>query len=161
MKKSIILGVFALAVLTFGACTKAKDGAPGAQGPEGNANVIGSNTVTTSNWTLNSGIMYYTTLTSSNITQAIVDKGVVLVYEGDGSGGYFALPYTFGIESSTFDFDLGFVNIYITNTDASTPANPGSRTYRIVTITSRAMIAHTDVDFKNYVSVKKAFNLKD
>lgn len=85
MKKSIILGVFALTALTFGDCTKAKDGAPGAQGPEGNANVIGSNTVTASNWTLNSGIMYYATLTSSNITQAIVDKGVVLVYEGDAS----------------------------------------------------------------------------
>lgn len=156
----ILMGVSAL---VFNGC-KGKDGAPGAQGPagvDGNANVVGSTSVVASNWTLNSGILYSTTLTWTSITQVIVDKGVVMVYESDGSGGWQALPYSFISEENTFGFDVGFVNIYITQTDGSAPTNPGSRTYRLVTMTSRAMQTHPNLDLKNYSQVKEAFNLKD
>ncbi|HEX8516642.1 MAG TPA: hypothetical protein VF868_10615 [Bacteroidia bacterium] len=161
-----LLLFMAVSATVFNGC-KGKDGAPGAEGPkgaDGNANVVGTTSATISSWTLGGGILYSASLTSTAITQAIVDKGVIMVYEDDGSGGWYALPYTLAIESSSFGFGYasgGFVNIYITNTDGSTPSHPGTRTYRIVAITSRGMEAHPEVDVKNYAQVKQAFNLKD
>lgn len=135
-------------------------GTAGTNGTNGNANVIGSNSVTTSNWTLNSG-MYSTTLTSSAITQAIVDKGIVMVYESNGIGGWYALPYSFLGEENAFGFDVGSVTIDISQTDGSAPTNPGSRTYRIVAISASNLIAHPNVDYKNYQLVKTTFGLQD
>lgn len=143
---------------------KGKDGEPGAQGPagtNGNANVIGSNSTTVNSWTLNSGILYSATLSWPSITQEIVDKGAVMVYESDGSGGWAALPYTIAMTSSTYSFGLGFVNIYVTNTDGSSPSNPGSINYRVVAMTSRQMQEHPNLDMTNYYAVKNALAIRE
>ena len=161
MKKSIILGVFALTALTFGACTKAKDGAPGAQGPEGNANVVGTNTVTipSSSWAAN-GTTWTTGITAAGITQDVVNKGSVQVFIQYGTE-WWALPDLTGINSTSFGFSLGHVALINANSDFSQATNPGTQTFRIVIITSRAMTTHPNVDLKNYNAVKNAFNLKD
>lgn len=162
LKQIGLLMLMGISIVMFNGC--AKDGATGPAGiagTNGNANVNGSTSVTASNWTLNSGVLYSTTLTWTPITQAIVDKGIVMVYEGDGSNGWVALPYTSVNESRYFNFDVGFVNIYITNTDGSAPTNPGAQTYRIVVIPASNLIAHPNVDFKNYQVVKATFGLKD
>ena len=137
----------------------AKDGATGPAGKDGNANVSGSTSVTTSSWTLTGGIIYSTTITWTPITQAIADKGVVMVYEQVGSSGWNALPYTLATVSRTFSFGAGFVNVMYTNTDGSAPSNPGTQTYRVVAIAASGLSTHPNVNWKNYQEVKTAFGL--
>ena len=153
----MLIGIFTVMI---NGC--AKDGAPGAQGPagvNGNANVLGSNTisVTSSDWTLSG---YYTTsFTLPAITQAIVDKGVVMVYEKMGAASWQCMPYTAGIEERDFTFAVGTFKIWVHNTDGSATTNPGAQTYRAVAISASNLIAHPNVNWKNYQEVKTIFNL--
>lgn len=165
MKKTIVLGMVALMVLMFGACKKPKDGAPGAQGPQGNANVTyGIFNVPASSWGYTSPT-YYATLLEPTITQDILDKGAILVYMGSTSQ-WVQLPVTF-YPSSTYSelikpiFTLGQVEVDITDSDLTQPATPTAKTFKVVVIASRSMLINPNVDFSNYESVKKAFNLKD
>lgn len=155
------------AILTFNGC-KGKDGAPGAQGPagtNGNANVT-SGTVTVSNWTYDgTNKLYKATIIDNNITQAIVDEGVVLVYLISG-GGNLALPVTIYptstySETISFVYGLQQVVLSIQDSDLTQPGTPGSINFRVVKIAPSGIIAHPDVDFKNYTQVKAAFNLND
>ena len=165
MKKTIVLVFIVIAVmLTSNGCKKPKDGATGPQGPagtNGNANVIGSTLYTDSgSWRPISTWGFSTEFTLGAITQAVVDKGVVMVYEELGTG-WMALPYTYGIVSRSFSFDVGTIKIRIINTDLSNATNPGAIGYRFVVITSSNRIAHPNVNYKNYEEVKKTFNLQD
>ena len=154
----ILMGVTAL---VFNGC-KGKDGAPGAQGPEGNATVI-SDTATVPSWlwALAFGNQYHCSITDHSITQSIIDNGVVLVYEEAGINAWRPLPYTFTTTSRSCYFAVGFVYIESTNTDGTAPTNPGTIKYRIVVMSKRSMKSHPTVDYKNYAEVKQAFNLKD
>lgn len=165
MKKIIILGMFALTLLTFGACKKPKDGAPGAQGPQGNANVnYGIFNVAASSWGYVSP-SYYVTLLEPNITQDILDKGAVLVYAGN-AGSWAQLPLTY-YPSSTYSelfqpiFTLGQVEIQVTDSDLTQPIAPSAATFKVVVIAHKSLLNNPNVDFSNFESVKKAFNLKD
>lgn len=149
----------------------AKDGAPGAQGPQGtagtngtdgtdgNANVIGTNTVTTSSW-IASGTSWTTTFTAAGITQNVVDKGIVQVFIQYGSS-WWALPDLSGNNSTSFGFSLGEVTLLNSNSNGSQATNPGVQTFRVVIITASNLIAHPNVDFKNYSEIKSTFNLPD
>jgi hypothetical protein len=174
MKKAF-LSFAILAMILISSCTKPEVGATGPQGAtgaagtngtngtngvNGNANVIGTATValTSSNWFLSSNSQYYySTLTTTVITQAIVDKGAVMVYEQSGTS-WRALPYTSGIVSKFFTFSLNTVNVFYQNTDASTTANPGNQTYRIVAISSSVAAANPNVNWGNYEEVMKILN---
>lgn len=168
-----ITKILLLSAVIFASCSKpkdGKDGAPGAQGlpgtngtngTNGNANVIaGNNTVvlTSGNWAL-SGSFYTATINFAAITQAIVDKGVVVVYEQYGSR-WQAMPYTVGITERDFIFGLGQVVIYSHNTNLSSPTNPGNQTYRLVAISASNLKAHPNVNHANYAEVKQAYDLK-
>lgn len=143
----------------------AKDGATGpagvagTNGVDGNANVHGGNTVSvaSSQWVL-SGTYYTTLINSSAITQAIVNNGAVIVYEQFGTS-WQCLPYTIGLEERDFTFAVGSYKIWTHNTDGSTPTNPGAQIYRAVVISASNLIAHPNVDFKNYQMVKTTFGL--
>lgn len=165
MKKIIIIGAYVLTVLMFDACTKAKDGAPGAQGPQGNANVgYAIYNVAASDWGLTSPI-YHVTLNAPQVTQDILNKGAVLVY-ANVSGSSVQLPYTYyptATYSETWQptFTLGQVEISITDSDLTNPAAPGAYTFKVVVIAASGLIAHPHVNWKNYSEVKTTFNLPD
>lgn len=148
----------------------AKDGATGPQGTpgtngtngvDGNANVVGSNTIsiTSSDWSLASSF-YSTSFTSVAITQAIVNNGAVMVYEKLGNS-WQCMPYTTGLNERDFTFSVGAFKIWSHNTDDSIPTNPGPQTYRIVAISASGLIANPNVDLKNYQVVKMTFGLSD
>lgn len=163
MKKTIVSGMFALTVLLFGACSKPKDGAPGAQGPQGNANVQ-SSTFTVTSWGYTAPY-YYVELPVSSITQDIINTGAVLVYLKDGTTNV-QLPYTF-YPTATYSrtistiIEFGKVTIYVEDSDQTQPSDPGAGQFKVLVMASKSMIQNPDIDFKNFESVKKAFNLKD
>jgi hypothetical protein len=136
-----------------------KKGDTGPQGPDGNANVYGSYNITlnSGDW-VSFGTYYYADITVPNISQAIVDRGVVMVYE-QAIPVWNALPYTWGNLSISYDFGLNIVHIFYENTDGTQTQIPGTRTFRIVCISALNAKAHSNVDWKNYTEVKKTFNL--
>jgi hypothetical protein len=178
MKKTLF-SVAILAMMFLASCTKpgpigpagtagtnGKDGTAGTNGTNGtngingNANVIGTSTVAlnSNSWTA-LGTYFGVALSVPAITQAIVDKGVVLVYEQDATY-WRALPYTSGIISKFFVFTLNSVEIYYQNTDGSQTTNPGNKTYRIVAISASVAMANPNVNWENYEEVKTILNLK-
>lgn len=95
--KTLFKKSFVFFILTTFSCSE--DGATGQAGADGNANVIGTNTVTTtsSNWTsYSSGALWVTTLNVSAFTKSILDKGIVFVFKSDSTGSWTALPFTLG-----------------------------------------------------------------
>ena len=160
-KKSFVLFL----ILTAFSCSEdGATGATGQAGADGNANVIGTNTVTTtsSNWTsYASGALWVTTLNVSGITQSILDRGIVCVFKSDSSGTWTALPFTLGNQSWFYSFGVGFVNINTTNTNITSFANPASQTFRVVIISASNRIANPNVNWNNYKEVKDALKLKD
>lgn len=170
MKTKLLLFAMTIAVI-LSACKGDKGdlgpqgsaGPQGPTGPQGNANVH-TFTVTTSNWIL-SGVTYYTSINVSSITQSIVDNGVVLVYM-DASGAWLALPVTIvpsASYSSTYRYYhyLGGVEIDKTDTDLTTPGNPGTKTFKIAVIAGSIVRDNPNVDYNNYSEVKATFNLQD
>lgn len=150
-----------MSIVTLNGC--AKDGATGpagAPGTNGNANVLGSNSVSVapSDWTLSGGY-YSASFTLPAITQGIVDKGVVMVYEKLGTSSWQCMPYTLGLNERDFTFTVGSFKIWSQNTDNSTPTNPGAQAYRAVVISASNLVAHPNVNYKNYQEVKTTFNL--
>ena len=169
-KTAAMLSMFALACgLLFTNC--AKDGMTGPAGPagtngtngtNGNANVV-SGTVTVTNWTYSSP-SYYGDITYASITQSIMDKGAILVYLSNGSGGYSQLPltiYPLATYSQTYEVVTAFnnVRIYITDSDLTAPNAPTAKTFKIVVIA--AGMVKPNVNVKNYADVKAAYSLAD
>jgi hypothetical protein len=170
MKKTAIttiMAAFALTLgLTFTSCKKGDTGPAGTNGTNGtngNANVV-SSTVTTSGWSYNAP-SWKVSFTYAAITQAVIDKGAVLVYAKVGNA-YNQLPLTFypaATYSSTWEVStyLGGIDVIATDSDLTQPANPGSWTFKIVVMTASARLAHPNLNLKNYNEVKQAFNLVD
>jgi hypothetical protein len=160
MKKTLFSFAI-LAMMFLVSCTKPGPTGPegpagtnGTNGTNGNANVIGTNTVAlnSGNWSA-IGSNFEATITAPAITQAIVDKGTIMVYEQFGSY-WVALPYTIGKLSVVYYFTLNTVKIdYVYNDNSQTP-NPGNKTYRIVAISASAMLAHPNINWENYEEVK-------
>lgn len=163
-KIKFIIAFISIIMISNG-CRKDKEGPMGPQGTagtNGNANVIGTISISTNsnNWTPISTWGFSTEFNLGTITQSVIDKGVVMVYEQSGSS-WIALPYTYGILSRAFTFSLGEIKIYVQNTDLSTATNPGVVTYRFVVISPSNRMAHSSINYENYEQVKKEFNLKD
>lgn len=149
-------------ILTTFSCSE--DGATGPAGADGNANVIGTNTVTTtsSNWTsYSSGALWVTSLNVPGITQSILDRGIVSVFKSDSSGTWTALPFTLGNQSWFYSFGVGFVQISTTNTNITSFTNPASQTFRVVIVSASNRMANPNVNWNNYQEVKNALKLKD
>lgn len=158
--KKIHLILFAIASTLFlKGCVK--DGPIGPQGPpgqDGNANVIGTNSVSVG-WTLD-GNAWYSTINVPGITQDIVNKGTVQVFIQYGTE-WWTMPDVIGINSTTFGFDVGYVSLVNSNADGSTPSYPTHSTFRVVIISASNRLANPDVNWNNYEEVKKALHLQD
>ena len=166
MKTKFILSVLTLTILVVSSCKKPKDGEPGPKGADGNANVTYSIfNVSASSWGYTTPT-YYAVLNDPNITSDIINKGAVLVYLQVGTGTYTQLPLTFFPSASYAELwevvtAVNQVQVQITDSDLTAPAPPPACTFKVVCIASRSMLSNPDIDFKNFESVKKAFNLKD
>ncbi len=162
--KSIIMAtLIGVSALVLNGCS-GKDGAPGAQGPEGNANVLTmAYSILPSQWAYSSPVLWVD-LIDNDITADIMNSGAVLVYMENGS--YTTqLPYTYYptttySETMSAIHYLGNVEIDIQDSDAGTPGTPGPISFKVVTLSSRKMLQNPHVNFKDYESVKRAFNLK-
>jgi len=155
MKKSILI-VFTLiiVIITFNGCRK---GDTGPQGPTGNANVIGTNTVTVSTW-IASGHAWTATLNVNAITQDIVNYGSVQVFVQYGNE-WWALPDINGVNSTLFGFSEGTVSLLNSNSDDSQASYPGTQIFRVVIISSYNAKAHPTLNWNNYEEIKKNFNI--
>jgi hypothetical protein len=112
------------------------NGTNGTDGTDGNANVLSTSIIAASNWKQESTYLYSTEIPYSSITQSIIDKGTVLVYQQIGTSEWVVLPYTLGKKLTTFSFTNGKVTLVNYNTDLSANTNPGSVNYRITVISS-------------------------
>jgi hypothetical protein len=179
MKKAF-LSFAILAMIFLSSCTKPEAGPVGPQGPagtngtngtngiNGNANVIGSNTIVINNWTAvsNNGT-YFTfnsTITWTTITQAIVDRGTVVVYMQDGSS-WLALPYTEAGQTGSltlgYRISVGVVTLICTgysNTTIPTASSLNGDTFRVVAIPASVATANPNVNWENYEDVMKILN---
>lgn len=158
-----LFSILAVALLVFSSCKKEVPGPAGADGKDGTANVT-SSTISISTWAL-SGVVYSATLSIGAITQDVMSNGAVLFYISDGGNGWIAMPYSFymsGYQSMYYaDWYLGGAVIYNKNSNLATPAYPGTRIFKIVTIGGAARLAYPDLDWNDYNTVKETFNLKD
>ncbi len=177
MKKTkTVIAVFAATILiALTGCKKGDTGPAGKDGKDGNANVISSNTVTITNWNVDyqstTDFTYSNTLSWATITQAVVDKGVVMAYMQNGTTEWVALPYsdagsTGGSYSLAFNYyvALGTCKIEITGFDSG--GAPAASSYnglvvRLVCIPASQLAANPGKNWKNYSDLKKEFNLPD
>ena len=161
MKKSVYLVFTLLAVMiTVNSCMK---GDTGPAGRDGNANVLSHQYIVT--WT-QSPPDYYCDINDPDITQDIVDYGLVEVYMSNGSGGWIALPCTLPVTStyaSTYTpvHYLYGVSIWKTDTDLAQTTDPGPKSIKIVCISEGFLYANKNVNWKNYEEVKKVAGLTD
>jgi hypothetical protein len=140
--------------------TNGTNGVNGTNGTNGNANVISTNTVNVTSWT-QFGTLWTATITAVGITQAVVDKGVVMVFLQYGNQ-WVSLPDINGINSMSYDFSLGQVELLNANSDGTLPTiptNPNPTIFRLVIIPASVIIK--GVNMNNYHEVKAAYNLKD
>ena len=175
MRKTFFKTGLVLVIALF-AMSCSKDGADGATGPaganglngtngsNGNANVIGTNTFSAppSSWTASSGnTVWSTTLVVPQITQAIVDRGIVSVFYQTGSI-WMALPTSNPQNHyfSNFGFVLGAVGVYLVAESGYT-VTPGTTIFRVVVISPSNKIANPKTNWNDYQQVKQALNLED
>src|ERR1700761_2114450 len=108
MKKLLLL-MLTGGALVFNSCSKT-----GPQGPQGNANVIGSSAFTVSSWS-QTGSSYYASFSDPDITNDIVNTGAVEVYKlyvsSNGSTSWTNLPDVDGVTSTVYNFYTGGFDI--------------------------------------------------
>lgn len=164
------MAILSIAMMVFGCSKDGATGATGAMGTNGtngtngNANVIGTtNVITTSaSWTSQgSGTFWKTTLQIPEITQAVVDKGIVSVFQNYNGGIWDALPYTYNNRQWNYGFFLGGVNILCVSNNGTAINNPDAQTFRVVIISASNKMANPNTNWNNYEEVKNALNLKD
>lgn len=142
----------------------AKDGAigpAGVAGKNGNANVSTSNlTVAPSDWQADGSGGWKTSFTASGFNPTV---GANEVFLSDDNVNWIAMPLTVSSDETIF---YSFNATSLTIDDAMIGTNPisqptGTAYFKIVNIPPAAMIAHPDVNLKNYMEVKATFNLQN
>ena len=150
------------------------NGASGTNGKDGNANVVGKVfTFQVADWTkVTYGTMgkydYGIAVKVPEITQSVVDKGMVVAYRSNGNGAFTALPASYAFEGASKVYvisfsvihGLGRVTFYRSDSDGLTLPPTEAETYKIVVITPQGRIANPNVNYNDYAEVAKAFNLE-
>ncbi len=166
-KSTVSLSIVLTSLLIF-SC--AKDGATGPQGPQGpagingnngtngNANVIGKSPSTVSFTYTASKNTYNATIPCTEITQDIVDKGIVLCYEKVANNQWMPWNANIGTTYYIYNFKLGEVLLEYRNT-AGTTTNEGDKTMRIVVVPSQN-VPELPTDLSNYTEVLNSLSLK-
>lgn len=183
MKSTKLHLVTALIIsVTIGACGKGDKGDPGPQGPPGNANVVTINyTIDPNDWILSltppfgpgdEGFFLYDVRSIPDITQEIIDFGLVVAYYHD-NGFYLPLPYTKYYKETTPSTYLweetldmvispGNCQINFTSSDFFTPEGSAQAIdIRLVLVDGLARKQHPDLDWSNYLLVKERLRLAD
>lgn len=112
------------------------NGTNGTNGTNGNANVI-THIITTTNtdWIFNSTYNSWSCpLAFSEITQDVLDNGTVNVFYSAGSNVWMGMPSQIQITQHNYDYGLGSLALFVTNSDLTAPANPSGGQYKIVII---------------------------
>lgn len=152
-------------------------GAAGATGPQGTSGMSGITGMVTSPWSATVGpktwtqdptdkTYFYLGFKLSSITQAVIDRGLVMVYArfADDPTTAYPLPNVFddGVESFVpyMDGKDGWLQISQDYIKGTTPDNSISQ-YRWVIIPPQPGGRMPAIDWKNYNEVKKALNLTD
>lgn len=142
-------------------------------GDYGNANIISSNTLTLNNWSVvnDDGVNFEfeTTVLWGEITQEIVDNGIVMVYIKFSSSDWIALPFSFSDDnysslSINYSFSVGQVDISVLGFDDVNDHNASEfngTTARVVVMSQEGRMSHPNVDLTDYEEVKRVYNLKD
>lgn len=113
--------------------TDGKDGKDGVDGKDGNANII-SISSTKVTFAYNSLVnAYRSIITTPQITQEIVDGGVVMCYEKVASGQWMPWNANIGTTYYIFNFRLGEIVLEYRNT-AGTTTDEGTKEMRFVII---------------------------
>ena len=158
------IAILSIVLIVFGCSKDGAKGDTGANGVDGNANVLGSPTFTTTaaNWTSNSGGVYWTAsfTGATAITQSIVDNGIVSVFFLTGTE-WTPLPFTIFNQNMTYAFGVGTIDLVAQSTDFTAMANPGNVTIRYVVISASNKMAHPKTNWNDYNEVKKVLNLND
>jgi hypothetical protein len=152
-----------------------KDGAAGANGKDGNANVQGkvynvkANDWVKTNYTGSSTYYYSVVFNIPEITQAVMDRGLVMCYRtGPNTTLWFAMPYSYsyasGSTTKVVSYDavhfLGKEVITITDTDDLPTAPSTEQNYKVVVITPSGLAANPNINYKNYAEVAATFGLE-
>ena len=154
-----------LTSLCFISC--AKDGATGPQGPagtsgtngtNGNANVISESAQTVSFVYSNTLNTYDAVLSCPEITQDVVDKGVVLCYERVANNQWMPWNANIGTTYYIFNFRLGEIVLQYRNT-AGTTTNEGNKTMRFVIIPSQD-VRKLPINLSDYSEVSKTLGIQ-
>ena len=166
MNKIKLLTIGFCTLLMMNACKK--EGPPGPAGADGNANVISSNTVTLNFWNTvyddGTEFTYSSSLTWSEITQDIRDRGLVIAYLKDNTtSAWYAMPYSYSGDgygyTFNYDFNVGTANIYFEGYDNSgspgASALSGLYTVRLVAVPASVRLANPDIDWTSYEQVSK------
>jgi len=176
MKCTCFSSLLAGIMLLFAACEGPEGpigppGPPGPPGLDGNANVFSINYVIIADDWVDDGqpgdpeFFRFLDLSVPEITQDIVDNGLVLVYyRVDENERWNILPFTIINHdppfTQVFDFtyDPGFVTLYVKATDRDGDLFEGD--VRVI-VAEGIPITKTEIDFSNYEEVKALFGLKD
>lgn len=184
-----------LLVFVFSSCEGPEgavgpQGAPGAQGPAGQTGPAGKVTFYSTGWVKadnNHWVQGYdaASLTAnifiqngaiSNITQADLNGGIILVYDTHYEDKAFinALPYDMGFEDNHVWFSYGasrlegknYIDLYATFTKNINPQKFFTETienvwYRVIIIPASAGGRLKGVDLRDYHAVKEFLELKD
>jgi hypothetical protein len=153
--KKVLLALLTVTTLFAASCTKSgpqgPQGPAGAQGPAGNANVIGSDHITVSEWTyLSASATYTATFNYNDITDNVANFGLVAIYKQYQDGSWTNLPDLNGLTTTVFNFSAGTFTLYIFNSDGSVPTAPPPTTFRVVVIPSGLKQANPKTNWNDY-----------
>jgi len=167
MKNTKLIFMFLVACIAIAGC--AKDGDTGPQGPQGAPGQNGNANVKSQTFTVVSADWVYTApsygvdIVDNDITQAIVDDGIVMVFMSNGSGGWTALPFTVypsNLYGSTFVpvHYLNGVTIWKTDSDLTQPVNPGTQTFKVIAVKAQFKLANPHINWLDYEQVQKVID---
>ncbi|MDB9932883.1 hypothetical protein OAD28_09255 [Flavobacteriales bacterium] len=118
-----------------------------------NSSSISTFVVDSNNWRVSNQFLI-ATIDIPAITQEIIDKGAVLIYQKENAS-WISLPFSFTMNASspsTFvrvNHFVGYITIYRSNSDYSVPSNPGVRTFKCVILTGDQLASHPEIDINN------------
>ena len=162
MKKAVTISSLLLLIITteiFSGCS-GKDGAPGATGPAGNANVKNYDlTIKPGDWKYNASYQewYYDYPCSAN------SQSAVLGYVMSGNGKQ-SLPYVFTLGNCRYTMATNlftsspYIEFQFTNFTSATTAPTSDEFFYLVIIPPAMKKAHPNTDWNNYAEVMKVIS---
>ena len=164
--KFITIGLLITGVTTFSSCKKEIEKQISEHETNQPHSSVNSSEITVyQNEWYGDGDGYEATKSAPIITSEIASKGAVLCYLKEGNE-YLPMPITMSAGQGMWIFHLLFSYqtgsiTFVSYDDDGLSNNPGTLTFKVVTIEHTGMILNPDVDWTDYETVKETFNLAD